>query len=369
MFVVDGETDVNQARDTLYGGAVQGYYTNNRIVIITDDTDEIRVNRDTLVHELVHALQDQRFGLERTGETLDAQRAETGLIEGEANYLPHLYAERCDDDWQCLPEIGAPADAELEADDEVDPDESGDDADASADAGDLESQPFNVGLFLSIYAPYSEGPAFVEALHDRESDWGGVDRAYDDRPASTSQVIHPERYPDDEPVTVTIPDRSSDEWEPATIGDGMAQTETVGEATIFGALWTNGAIDRPLTEGATTLSPYNYSAPETDGWAGDTFQVYHDTADENRTGHVWELAWESAADADEFAGATELCSRPTTPSGSTTRPARRIESPTAMPSRVRTGLLSATTPSRSSARPLSMISSRFTPATRWPRLR
>ncbi len=128
MFVVDGETDVNQARDTLYGGAVQGYYTNNRIVIITDDTDEIRVNRDTLVHELVHALQDQRFGLERTGETLDAQRAETGLIEGEANYLPHLYAERCDDDWQCLPEIGAPADAELEADDEVDPDESGDDA-------------------------------------------------------------------------------------------------------------------------------------------------------------------------------------------------------------------------------------------------
>ncbi len=182
-------------------------------------------------------------------------------------------------------------------------------------------------------------------------------------------MIHPERYPDDEPVTVTIPDRSSDEWEPATIGDGMAQTETVGEATIFGALWTNGAIDRPLTEGATTLSPYNYSAPETDGWAGDTFQVYHDTADENRTGHVWELAWESAADADEFAGATELCSRPTTPSGSTTRPARRIESPTAMPSRVRTGLLSATTPSRSSARPLSMISSRFTPATRWPRLR
>ncbi|NGM68367.1 hypothetical protein G6M89_04985 [Natronolimnobius sp. AArcel1] len=306
LFIIDGETDVNEARDALYGGAVQGYYTSDRIVIVTDDTDEIRINRDTLVHELVHALQDQHFGLERTGETLDAQRAETSLIEGEANYLPYLYAERCDDDWQCLPDPAGPAESELEADDEVEEVDTVDDpadADDAETADELSGQPFNVGLFLSIYAPYSEGPAFVEALHDRDSDWSAVDRAYDDRPASTSQVIHPDRYPDDEPVDVTIPDRSSDDWEPVTVGDELLENETVGEATLFGALWTNGAIDRPLTAGATTLSPYNYSAPATDGWAGDTFQVYHDADNENRTGHVWELAWERPADAEDFADA------------------------------------------------------------------
>lgn len=295
-FVVDGETDVNEARDVLYGSSVQGYYLNDRIVIIADDADEIRIDRRTLVHELVHALQDQRFGLDREGDTLDAQRAETGLIEGDADYVPHLYDDRCGDTWQCLPEIGgAPADADSGSD-------AGDAENETAGSAALEERPFNVGLFLSIYAPYSEGSAFVDALHEREDGWRAVDRAYDDRPTSTSQVIHPERYPEDDPVDVDVPDRSSDGWEAAT-ADGERRTETVGEATLFGALWANGAVDQPLTQGATELSPYNYSTPATDGWAGDTFLVYHDADDHNRTGHVWRLAWESEADAAEFADA------------------------------------------------------------------
>ncbi|WP_440766873.1 Hvo_1808 family surface protein [Natronorubrum sp. DTA7] len=274
-FVVDGETDVGQAMNTLYGGAVQGYYTSDRIVIITDNTDEIRINRNTLVHELVHALQDQQFGLDRSGQTIDEQRAEIGLTEGEANYIPHLYDRRCGEEWQCLAEYERPP------------------------ATNLGGTPFNAGLFLSIYAPYSEGPPFVDHLRDRGG-WAAVDDAYDDRPASTSQLIHPERYPDDWPVDVEVPDRSSDDWEPFTRGS-EPRTETVGEATLFAALWTNNAVDRWLTDGATELSPYNYSYPATDGWAGDTIQVYHDADDEDRTGHVWYLAWESDDDADEFA--------------------------------------------------------------------
>ncbi|QRV16647.1 Hvo_1808 family surface protein [Haloterrigena salifodinae] len=275
-FVVDGETDVNEAMDDLYGSSVQGYYVNGRIVIIAADADEIRIDRETLVHELVHALQDQRFGLERDGETIDERRAELGLIEGEANYVPHRYAERCGDEWQCLPVTPA-APAEVEAD-----------------------RPFNVGLFLSIYAPYAEGPSFVESLSERGG-WAAVDDAHDEYPASTSQVIHPDRYPDNRPVDVDVPDRLSDEWEPITAG-GEVRTETVGEATLFGALWANGVIERSITAGATELSPYNYSHPATDGWAGDTFTAYRD-ADGERTGHVWRLAWESRADADEFADA------------------------------------------------------------------
>ena len=274
-FVVDGETDVNEAMDDLYGTNVQGYYVNDRIVVIADDADEIRIDRETLVHELVHALQDQRFGLERDGETIDERRAELGLIEGEANYVPHRYDERCGDEWQCLP--ATPAPTEVSAD-----------------------RPLNVGLFLSIYAPYAEGPSFVESLSERGG-WAAVDGAHDDYPASTSQVIHPDRYPDDRPVDVDVPDRSSDEWAPITAG-GEIRTETVGEATLFGALWANGVVERSITEGATELSPYNYSHPATDGWAGDTFTAYRD-ADGERTGHVWRLAWESETDADEFATA------------------------------------------------------------------
>ena len=272
-FVVDGETDVERAMDDLYGDAVQGYYSNDRIVVITDDTEDIRIDRGTLVHELVHALQDQQFGLDRRGETIDERRAELGLIEGEANYVPYLYDQRCGDEWQCV----ADYDPEPEA------------------AGDRE---INLGLFLSIYAPYAGGPSFVADLRDRGG-WATVDGAYDDRPVSTSQVIHPERYPDDRPVDVAVPDRSSDEWESVT-DDGEVRTETVGEATLFASLWVNGVVERSLTEGGTELSPYNYSHPATDGWAGDTFRVYQDG---DRTGHVWTLAWASDDDAERFAEA------------------------------------------------------------------
>ncbi|SIS11658.1 Hvo_1808 family surface protein [Natronorubrum thiooxidans] len=278
-FVVDGETDANRARNDLYGTAVQGYYTNDRIVIVADTADGIRIDRETLVHELVHALQDQHFGLERRGETIDERRAELGLLEGEANYVPHLYEQRCGTTWQCLSDHERPA----------------------ADDGPATDRPFNVGLFLSIYAPYAEGPPFVAHLHDRDG-WAAVDRAHENHPTSTSQLIHPERYPDDGPVAVEIPDRSSDDWVPYS-PDGDPHTETIGEATLFATLWANGVIDRPLSEGSTELSPYNYSHPATDGWAGDTFQVYLDTTDESRTGHVWTLVWQRDADAEAFADA------------------------------------------------------------------
>ncbi|MDQ2052347.1 Hvo_1808 family surface protein [Natronolimnohabitans sp. A-GB9] len=276
-FVVDGETDVNRAMDDLYGAGVQGYYANDRIVIITDDADEIRIDRSTLVHELVHALQDQHFGIDSRGETVDERRAELGLLEGDADYVPHLYDERCGEEWQCLAENALPATTD-------------------SGAGEL-----NLGLMLSIYAPYSEGPPFVADLRERGG-WDAVDAAYDDYPKSTSQLIHPDRYPDDRPADVDVPDRSSDDWEPIT-RDGEVRTETVGEATLFASLWANGVVDRPLTDGGTELSPYNYSHPATDGWAGDTFQAYHDTDDEERTGHVWKLAWETEADAERFADA------------------------------------------------------------------
>jgi hypothetical protein len=278
-FVVDGETDVNREFDALYGEAVQGYYSSDRIVLVVEDTDEVRIDRTTLVHELVHALQDQRFGLDREGTTIDERRAELGLLEGEANYVPHLYKQRCDEDWQCL----------------SDPDPTTAEFDEQPD-----ERPFNPGLFLSIYAPYAEGPPFVAHLHETDG-WEAVDRAHDDRPESTSQLIHPERYPDTEPVDVEIEDRSSDEWSPYEDGDGELRTETIGEATLFGALWANGVVDRELTEGASELSTYNYSHPATDGWAGDAMRVYHD--EDERTAHVWSLAWESEADAEAFADA------------------------------------------------------------------
>ncbi|WIV68344.1 Hvo_1808 family surface protein [Natrialbaceae archaeon AArc-T1-2] len=272
-FVVDGETDVNEAYDELYGDSIRGYYQDGTVALVVDDPDDARIDRTTLVHELVHALQDQRLALSVEGETLDERRAETGLIEGEADYLPTLYDDRCETEWECLEDV------------EPDPD-------------DPDERPFNAGLFLSMYAPYSEGPAFVQHLHE-SGGWDAVDAAYEERPASTSQLIRPETYPDDRPLEVGVPDRSTDGWEPLTDSNGD-QKHTVGEATLFATLWANGVIERPLEDGADDDSQYNYSHPITNGWGGDTFVAYRNG---DRHGHVWRLAWESADDAERFAQA------------------------------------------------------------------
>ncbi|OAQ53525.1 hypothetical protein HTG_08580 [Natrinema mahii] len=279
VFLVDGETDVDRAFDDLYADSVQGYYVNDRIVIVADDADVIRIDRRTLVHELTHALQDQHFGIGRESETIDGLRAENGLLEGEAGYVPDRYDRRCGAAWQCLPDPQPTA--------------------ASGEA--LTRRPFNAGLFLSIYAPYAAGPPFVADLHDRGG-WDTIDRAHDDPPRSTAQVLHPERYPETAPVAVELGDRSSDGWEPVSEG-GEPRTETIGEATLFATLWANGVVDRPLTRGAGERSPYNYTHPATAGWVGDGLQVYRATDDADRTGHVWRLAWDSSADASEFADA------------------------------------------------------------------
>ncbi|MFC7213625.1 Hvo_1808 family surface protein [Saliphagus sp. GCM10025334] len=321
-FVVDGETDVNAAFDSLYGDSVLGFYVDGRIVVVTNDpdADQLRIDRTTLVHELAHALQDQQFGLERRGTTVDARRAETGLIEGEAELLAHRYEQRCRDDpaWECLPET---SDSGLEGDGGS---ESGDEPSDGDDDGDGDgtsetNRSLNVGLYLSIYAPYAEGPTFVQSVYDAGG-WDAVDAAFADRPTSTSQIIHPERYPNDRPVDVAVDDRSSPAWSPITDDGGDVRTETVGEATLFGALWANGALDHSLLDEERELSPYNYSHPATAGWAGDTFVAYEATSGDGSgedgdgntdgdrngaTGHVWALEFRTPADADRFASAYE----------------------------------------------------------------
>ncbi|MFC7231709.1 Hvo_1808 family surface protein [Saliphagus sp. GCM10025308] len=170
-----------------------------------------------------------------------------------------------------------------------------------------------------MYAPYAEGPTFVQSIYDAGG-WDAVDAAFADRPTSTSQLVHPERYPDGRPVDVAVDDRSSPAWSPITDDNGDIRTETVGEATLFGALWANGALDHSLLDEERELSPYNYSHPATAGWAGDTFVAYEATDDgstedgdgdgddedgDGATGHVWALEFRTPADADRFASAYE----------------------------------------------------------------
>ncbi|MFO1539681.1 MAG: PASTA domain-containing protein [Chloroflexota bacterium] len=135
------------------------------------------------------------------------------------------------------------------------------------------------------------GSAFVRALRDRDG-WGAVDAAWGRPPASTEQILHPERYPDDRPVRVELPDLA------AALGDGWVS----GTGQVFGELrigvWLSAGMDAG-TDADGRPVPAGASAAE--GWGGDRI-VALDGPD-GRTLLAWQTAWDSDADAAEFAAA------------------------------------------------------------------
>ena len=67
---------------------LQGYYSiKDKTLYVYDDVSG--VIRGVLIHEMVHALQDQQFGLDKlhdSAEEDDSALAKTALIEGDATY-------------------------------------------------------------------------------------------------------------------------------------------------------------------------------------------------------------------------------------------------------------------------------------------
>lgn len=285
LFMADRETSAIDEQESLYGGSVAGYYDpeTDEIVIVSEDPDDPALDELTLGHELVHALQDQHHDLtsyER--ETQDQANAKNGLIEGDAVWVENRYETRCSEDWACtLP---------------------------STNSQGGQSEP-NWGLYLTIFQPYDDGPDYVDAvLGDGDSrDWDALNSAYDDPPASTSEVIRPGE--DREPRNVDVEDRSSENWTQHEV-EGTVANDSLGEATMVSMFAADGlageesviAADELLPTGLSgTVENIDYDHKVTDGWAGDELVTYvgENESIEN-SGYVWETEWESTAEAEQF---------------------------------------------------------------------
>jgi hypothetical protein len=259
LFVVGEDRNVSAVFDETFGASVQGYYLigQDQIVIVSD-SETPTISKRTLVHELVHALQDQQFGLDDRPATHDGQMARNGLVEGEASLVPRLYLDRCGAEWSC-----------------VQP------PDASGSGGSIDP-----GLFSVVIYPYQQGPTFVETIRE-QGGWEAVDDSHDRLPVSTEQVIHPDRYPEEKPVDVGVPDRSGGNWSRL---DHDPVGERLGEAALFAMLETNDVID--------SEQPRLYRHPATAGWGGDRLVPYRH--EDGEFGYVWNLTWDTRQDARQF---------------------------------------------------------------------
>jgi hypothetical protein len=301
MFMVNESTDAIATQQSNRGATVGGFYspTEDRIVIVSENTSSPKLDEITLSQELFHALQDQKWNLlNYYGDTTEANNAYNGIIEGDGNYVDYLYEQRCEAEWDCLL-----------------PPESG-----GGGGGDI-----NFGLYFVAFQPYSNGPAFVQQLY-QEGGWEAVNEVYENPPASSEQVIHPDKYPSDQPSEVTVDHSPSNGWEVLDMGQGSIDYAVFGEAGIasmiyyptFEATQNSGALTAVTVPyrsffnlddqgNIADINPYTYDFEASSGWDGDKLYPYvnDSSAATNETGYVWKLKWDSTADAQEFVSAYE----------------------------------------------------------------
>ena len=284
LFIVGEDADVqDELQSTATARTSGGYfYVADEITIVTDSPEDASIDRGTLVHELVHAQQDQYYDLTNEtyqGVTQDEQLATDGLIEGEANYVEDRYEERCGVEWECV---------------------------AAPSGGGGGSSDINFGIFAALFHPYSDGPPYVHSLVE-EDGWSAVDAKFEAPPNSTEQIIH---RTDEAPAPLSVTDRATGGWE--TIPEqGANGTDTVGEASIFAMLWyqsRNYGADtipvRTITETDAPYDTYNYDAIPSAGWANDAVVPYRsEEANETAYGYVWTIEWDTETDATQFVAA------------------------------------------------------------------
>jgi hypothetical protein len=263
--VVPAGTSVRDAIHKLLSTGVVGYYDpqSKQLVFIGTDNPS-PVERFTLAHELTHADDDQHFdlnrlnGLERNCADEELMAA-SGAVEGSAVFFQLEVARTFFS--------------------------AGDMASIAASGG---TQPEGVPDFIvSLFAwPYSDGPGFIGALNGR----GGLDAvngALRDLPISTEQVIHPDRYPNDVPQPLDIPQLAP------KLGKGWRDLDVMD----VGELWLNHMIAP-----AQVVIGIGDVGDPADGWDGGLYRAW---TDGTHTAVWMETAWDSTDQELHFAAAAK----------------------------------------------------------------
>ena len=174
----------------LLGAQLEGFYEpKNGTMYLASDLKGPQAQA-TLAHELVHALQDQKWDLRKRSDYRpghgDESMAIACLAEGDATSLML--------DFVLQPEKSAL---------DIPPESIRELMKSGMNMGDVQSVPHI--LRSSLVAPYMEGIAFVHQLRHKGG-WPAVDRAWDRLPTTTEQILHVDKWEKQEgPLAVPAP--------------------------------------------------------------------------------------------------------------------------------------------------------------------
>ncbi|MEO8626162.1 MAG: hypothetical protein ABI452_05620 [Candidatus Limnocylindrales bacterium] len=272
--LLPADADMEALLNQLYGAQVLAYYNpeDGKFYIIKRDQPFNATDKIVVAHEYTHALQDQHFDLKDNtisdNSQGDAQLAQIAVIEGDATLTSQLWAT---DNLDLGDMIQLLVDGFSEL-----------------NQSSLEGIP--LVLTRQLEFPYTEGFTFATALHDRGG-FDAVNSAITTPPASTEQILHPDKYFAHEgAVEISMPDISS------SLGAGwsLAYQQTMGELLIQ-ILAAGGEAPPGYIPGLPATWPH---ADVAAGWAGDRLNMY-----EKSDGSwliAWQTHWDTQADAITF---------------------------------------------------------------------
>jgi hypothetical protein len=276
--LVGGRISLEKALPILaMSGRPQVFYRKGELLFLDPATPE-----DELVYKLTVALLDQkrdyRGAAAKLGSSFDAQLALAAVHQGDADMTKRLY-------WAKKKLSERHADGHLKAlAAEAEKWEREDSKWASAVAPRILVR---AGDFL-----WRRGGIFMEAVRDA----GGieaVEKVYGSPPASTEQVLHPEKYGKEPPAAV-----DAKPLEEALVAAGwkLVYRSTLGE------LGTAIFLETHLKDAV---------AKQSEGWGGDAVLYFEK---DGKGLAAWATEWDSADDAVEFQAAAQRVSLAMSPS-------------------------------------------------------
>lgn len=273
--LLEPDADILDIYIELYSESISGFYDDETgEMVIVQGSEFGGYEHFTYVHEYTHALQDQNYatddGLGCTAESYeqDSERcaALQALIEGDAAFSEIFWYYQYATQQQR--------------------------ADIASFYEDFDNPTFDASppfIQQDLGFPYISGQDFVLYLYE-EGGWPAVDAAHINPPVSTEQILHPDRYPNDTPIAITLPDLTAvlgSDWE-------IIDEDVLGE-------WFTILL---LAYGIDPSFQINESQAKTaaEGWGGDAYAVYQDTQTQ-QTALALLQEWDTALDATEYVDA------------------------------------------------------------------
>ncbi len=236
-----------------------------QVLLLADPQGKAPASDALLAHEFVHALQDQHFDLLKLllarPYDFDREEALFAVIEGDAMDVQRRLEQG--DAWTRRPL----ADVARAEDERF--------AGYRKEIGAL----FPPLLTETFIFRYRDGVRFVEAVR-RKGGTAAVDELFHHPPASSEQVLHPEKYfAHEQPRVVAVDEQgfAAGGWH-------------VSAATPLGEIGVRGLLLKVL--------PVRDAARAAAGWGGDRAYLFTRTDDTSL--FVWRTVWDKPADAAEF---------------------------------------------------------------------